>query len=368
MAKPSTPQSSPEWLYIFFWMVMGYSMILFNKAILSLWDFGYPLFLTAWHCLFTCITTQILYRTTNLLPGVSQGRISYETYLTRFVPMAICFALELMLGNMSYRYLSVAFIQMLKSVVPIQTLIASYAVGKEKPSTIQITLLLIITSGVAMTTVGEVQFSMFGFLCQLTALTCSVFRITVLDKFLSDHKLDSLSVLYYMAPISFVFITMAFAIFEAKEFPVYGISIEFCAVLFLNACCAFTLNIAVILVIGKTSALTISLAGLLKDAVLVLSSVVIFHSPLTYLQIGGYAVSAMAMTVYKDYKSENKSIISFIKRLFSYNYYNYYFNNNKQKQQAVQGNGDSGEMENNNNNNVNISMTPLLHEENEDSV
>lgn len=48
--------------------------ILLNKAILSIWSFGFPFFLTGWHMLFGMVLTQILSRTTGLLPGVKEVR------------------------------------------------------------------------------------------------------------------------------------------------------------------------------------------------------------------------------------------------------------------------------------------------------
>lgn len=71
------------WMSIVTWITLGYFMILFNKALLSTWDFGYPFFLTSWHCLFSTILTQVLARTTNMLPGVSQVAIIQP--LLRFI-------------------------------------------------------------------------------------------------------------------------------------------------------------------------------------------------------------------------------------------------------------------------------------------
>lgn len=45
---------------------------MFNKAVLSSYDFPYPIFLTTWHMILSTILTQVLSRTTNLLPGVKE--------------------------------------------------------------------------------------------------------------------------------------------------------------------------------------------------------------------------------------------------------------------------------------------------------
>jgi hypothetical protein len=46
--------------------------ILFNKAVLDQMDFPYPMFLTTWHMFLAMILTQVMSKTTNMLPGVKE--------------------------------------------------------------------------------------------------------------------------------------------------------------------------------------------------------------------------------------------------------------------------------------------------------
>lgn len=45
---------------------------MFNKAVLSSFEFPYPIFLTTWHMVVSTVLTQILGKTTDLLPGVRE--------------------------------------------------------------------------------------------------------------------------------------------------------------------------------------------------------------------------------------------------------------------------------------------------------
>jgi hypothetical protein len=74
----------------------------------------YPILLTAWHLTFSTIMTQILARTTTLLDGRKKIKMTGRVYLRAIVPIGFAFSLSLMCGNMTYLYLSVSFIQMLK--------------------------------------------------------------------------------------------------------------------------------------------------------------------------------------------------------------------------------------------------------------
>jgi hypothetical protein len=59
-------------------------------------------------------------------------------------------------------------------------------------------------------------------------------------------------------------------------------------VLLSNALAAFALNLAVFLLIGKTSALTMNIAGVIKDWMLIFFSFYLFKAPVTTLNLVGY--------------------------------------------------------------------------------
>lgn len=62
-------------------------------------------------------------------------------------------------------------------------------------------------------------------------------------------------------------------------------------ILTLNSLCTFALNLSVFLVITHTSALTIRVAGVVKDWVVVLVSAILFaDTKLTRINLFGYAI------------------------------------------------------------------------------
>mmetsp|Transcript_6149 Transcript_6149/g.6314 ORF Transcript_6149/g.6314 Transcript_6149/m.6314 type:complete len:381 (-) Transcript_6149:410-1552(-) len=309
----------PSWVYLVSWISISCLMILLNKAILSIWNFGYPFFLTGWHMLFGMILTQVLARTTNLLPGVKEGRVTTHLYKTKILPISFCFAISLICGNKAYMFLSVSFIQMLKAFTPVSVLLLSFLGGLETPSVLQLLVVMLICLGVILSTVGELRFSLTGFILQCAGILSESLRLTLADKFLKDLKLDALSTLYYVAPPSFAFISIGFVIFESALFPFERLYSSFAWVLLINGCTAFALNIASVLLISHTSAMTLTIGGLFKDVMLVAFSVAFFSSPLSFLQIYGYAISLFGMNVYKDFKKDpaamSTKVISIIRYL-----------------------------------------------------
>ena len=76
-------------------------------------------------------------------------------------------------------------------------------------------------------------------------------------------------------------------------------------IFFSNALSAFALNISIFLVIGRTGAVTIRVAGVLKDWILIALSTVIFpESTITSLNIIGYAVGNYVFSFFRDILSK----------------------------------------------------------------
>lgn len=69
------------------------------------------MFLTTWHMLFATVLTQVLSRTTNLLPAVKSANVDAKAMRNQIFPVAVCFAVSLIMSNKAYIYLSVSFIQ-----------------------------------------------------------------------------------------------------------------------------------------------------------------------------------------------------------------------------------------------------------------
>ena len=113
--KPEPPKAAlhPAF-YIVTWISMSSATILFNKWILDTAGFPFPIILTTWHLAFSTFVTQVLARTTNLLDGRKKVKMTGRVYLRAIIPIGFFFSLSLICGNMTYLYLSVSFIQMLK--------------------------------------------------------------------------------------------------------------------------------------------------------------------------------------------------------------------------------------------------------------
>lgn len=297
---PSVKFQIPVWAHIINWMFFSNVTIIFNKWLIDTAGFKYPILLTCWHLIYATIATQILARTTTLLDSRRNFPISGRLYLRTILPIGLLYSGSLICSNVVYLYLSVSFIQMLKAASPVAVLFASWSWGVAEPNLSKFINVLVIVFGVAVSSFGEIQFSWVGFFFQIGGTCFEAVRVVMIQVMLSGEGLnmDPLVSLYYYAPVCAV---MNFLIALVSEIPKFqwehAVHAGF-GMLFLNASIAFILNVASVFLIGKTSGLVMTLTGIFKSILLVVASVLIWSTQITFLQTVGYTIALAGLTYY----------------------------------------------------------------------
>ncbi|KAM9885114.1 triose-phosphate transporter [Verticillium dahliae] len=292
--------------YIGAWIFFSNSTILFNKWLLDMAGFSkFPrlsVILTCWHLIFATVATQILARTTTLLDNRHQVKMTGRTYLRAVVPIGLLYSGSLVCSNLVYMYLSVAFIQMLKAGAPVAVLFASWAFGVADPDLNTLYNILFIVAGVALASLGEIEFSIVGFMFQVAGIVFEAVRLVMIQVLLkgdeSAQKMDPLVSLYYYAPVCAVTNFFVAAIAEFHRFEYADFEKTGFIILILNASVAFGLNVASVFLIGKTSSLVMTLTGILKNILLIGVSVLIWNTSVSAMQCFGYLLALFGLVVY----------------------------------------------------------------------
>ncbi|KUJ15517.1 triose-phosphate transporter [Mollisia scopiformis] len=303
-------------VYVIVWISLSSSVILFNKWILSTLNFHYPILLTSWHLVFATIMTQIMARTTTLLDGRKTVKMTGRVYLRAIVPIGLFFSLSLICGNLTYLYLSVSFIQMIKAFTPVAVLIAGWILQIEPVDLKKLGNVSMIVVGVALASYGELDFVLTGFLYQVGGIIFEAIRICLVQTLLhgSEFKMDPLVSLYYFAPVCAVMNLTVAVLWEVPKVTMTEVYAVGLWTFFANACCAFLLNVSVVFLIGKTSGLVLTLCGVLKDVLLVAASMLIWGTKISGLQAFGYSIALMGMIYYKLGQKELKPFIAEMSR------------------------------------------------------
>lgn len=309
--------------YIASWIFFSNLTIIFNKWLLDTAGFKYPAILTCWHLVFATIATQLLARFTTLLDSRHAVRMTGQTYLRAVVPIGLLYSGSLVCSNLVYLYLSVPFIQMLKAAAPVAVLLASWAFKLKDPSMRSLYNVLIIVFGVLLASMGEVQFSMTGFLFQVGGVVFEALRIVMIEVLLKGggrnstgagngenpegdggraelSRMNPLVSLYYYAPVCAATNFLVAVLTESGRFKMEDLWRTGLGVLTANASVAFMLNVASVFLIGKTSSLVLTLTGILKNILLIIAAVLIWNDTITGLQVFGYAIAIVGLLVYSD--------------------------------------------------------------------
>ncbi|KAI2628409.1 triose-phosphate transporter family-domain-containing protein [Xylaria nigripes] len=299
-SAPSTRNIHPA-LYIALWIALSSSVILFNKWVLFTAKFDYPLFLTTWHMVFATFMTQAMAKFSTTLDSRHKVPMTTNTYIKAIVPIGVMFSLSLIFGNFAYLYLSVSFIQMLKATNAVATLLATWAFGMAAPNLNKLLNVSAIVIGVAIASFGELKFDGLGFIIQVTGIVCEALRLVMVQRLLSsdEFKMDPLVSVYYYAPACAVINGFFTLLIEAPRMTMGDILNVGLITLIANAFVAFLLNVSVVLLIGKTNAVVLTMSGVLKDILLVVASMVIFGDPVTLQQYFGYSIALAGLVYYK---------------------------------------------------------------------
>ncbi|MEW5310383.1 MAG: hypothetical protein WDW38_002186 [Sanguina aurantia] len=320
--------------YIILWVVLSAGVIMINKYILSYAGFPFPVALTLIHMVFCSAVATLLIKS-----GVVEAvNMPSDLYFRGVVPIALLFAMVLWLGNAAYLHLSVSFIQMLKASMPVTVFVAGIILGTERYQFNYAANLVMIAVGIAIASYGEVHFVMLGVLhsthdcevhfvmlgvlhsthdCEVHFVMLGVlyqassvifesFRLGLVQLILQSKgiKLNPVTTLFYIAPACAAFLTIPFAFLELPKMrdPATEWSLN-PLLLAGSAVSALSLNLAVFLLIGRTSALTMNVAGVMKDWILIGLSVIMYKSHVSTMQLVGYGIAFVGVLFYNNSKN-----------------------------------------------------------------
>ncbi|XP_076956947.1 putative sugar phosphate/phosphate translocator At2g25520 [Bidens hawaiensis] len=289
--------------YVFIWICLSFTVIIYNKYILdhNMYNWPYPVSLTMIHM---AVCSSMAYVIVNVFKVVERVQMTREVYIKSVVPIGFLYSLSLWLSNSAYIYLSVSFIQMMKALMPV----AVYSIGvlfkKEGFKSQTMGNMLSISLGVAIAAYGEAKFNTWGVILQLGAVVFEATRLVLIQILLTSKGItfNPITSLYYVAPCCLVFLSVPWVGVELPKL-LDTSTFRFDYFIFsTNALCPFALNLAVFLLVGKTSALTMNVAGVVKDWLLIAFSWSVIKDMVTLVNLFGYLIAFIGVGYYNHVK------------------------------------------------------------------
>ena len=298
-------------LWLSIWFCLNVGLTLLNKSLMVFWGFKFPILMSFIH---QSISTFFSFIESNINKNknkydLSKNGISEETFertvMTRIFSLSILFTLNIVVGNMSLNYCTVAFTQVVRAIIPMITMMFSVFVLKQKYSTQQFIACFIICVGVAASCFGEIGLTMKGlFYTILGCFLSSGKSISIKLLLTGQYTLQSADLLARIAPFSAIEM-FGLALFDQEPIRMledphqkYHPTIWCILGCILSGCMAYFLNLTNFLATHHTSPLTVTIAGCVKQITTIVISVFLFHKSLTFLNVIGIVVTTFGSTWY----------------------------------------------------------------------
>ncbi|KAI4282090.1 MAG: hypothetical protein L6R38_003204 [Xanthoria sp. 2 TBL-2021] len=322
-------------LLIASWYLFSVSISVYNK-----WMFGekkkqlnfhFPLFTTCMHMAVQfLLASTVLYFFPHFRPradGItnpgnhppvhrdqsqSKPLMSRMFYFTRIGPCGTATGLDIGLGNMSFRWVTLTFFTMCKSSALAFILIFAFLFHLEQPSVKLILIIATMTAGVIMMVAGEAEFSPIGFFLIISASFFSGFRWALTQILLLRNPATSnpFSTIFYLAPI--MFLVLAILAIPVEGFSALGVGLQILTaehgtalgivILLFPGVLAFCMTSSEFALLQRTSVVTLSICGIFKEVVTIGTANVVFHDTLTPINVSGLIVTLGSISAYNYIK------------------------------------------------------------------
>ncbi|TKS84531.1 Solute carrier family 35 member E4 [Collichthys lucidus] len=284
------------------WLVTGTTISSLNKWIFAVYNFRYPLLLSALHMLTAIVVDYGLIKL-----RVVRHRGSGEQDLTpsakcKVFLLSLTFCASIAFGNMGLNYVQLSFAQMIYTTTPLFTLAISTLILGKQHHILKYTAMMPICLGASFSIMGEVQFDQTGCFFVFAATMLRGVKSIQQSILLQEEKINSVFLLYLMSIPSFCILAVAALALEnwaLLESPLHYD--RHLWVFILLSCLGSVLyNLASCCVITLTSAVTLHILGNLSVVGNLLLSQLLFGSELSALSCAGAVLTLSGMLIYQN--------------------------------------------------------------------
>ena len=182
----------------------------------------------------------------------------------------------------------------------------------EDPSIKLVAIITAMTVGVVLMVAGETAFNILGFILVILAAFFSGFRWALTQILLLKNPATSnpFSSIFFLAPVMFVSLAIIAipvegpgsvanglkALFDAK-----GVFLSVCILIF-PGCLAFMMTASEFALLQRTSVVTLSICGIIKEIITIVAAGIVFKDPLTPINIIGLVITISSIAAYNYVK------------------------------------------------------------------
>jgi len=299
-------------LWLLLWTANNIGVTLMNKWAFQQVNFKFPYFLSFVHMFCNYLGSEMVFysikrdnfrikQNSSAQPGLFQqllGQISRKELDRKgknlILGFSVIFSLNIAIGNVSLRYVSVNFNQVMRSLVPALTIAMGLCLGRKISLRRQLAVLPIVV-GVAMACFGDLSYTALGFFYTVCCISLAALKVVASGEMLTGSiKLHPVDLLGHMAPLAMIqCLILSISTGELTEIlkrQDLRESYYPSAVIIMSGMISFTLNISSLMANKLTSPLTLCIAANVKQVVMLVISTIVFDVVITPLNGAGVIV------------------------------------------------------------------------------
>ncbi|KAF2580170.1 hypothetical protein F2Q68_00000917 [Brassica cretica] len=280
------------------------SIIFMNKWVLKNIGFEFPVFLTFIHYV-VAFTLMALLKSFSLLPAPPPSSKSSSLSL---YTLGIVMSLSTGLANVSLKYNSVGFYQMAKIAVTPSIVFAEFLWYRKRVSFMKVVALTVVSVGVAVATVTDLQFSLFGACVALAWIIPSATNKILWSNMQQRENWTALALMWKTTPITLLFLVSMIPFLDPPGALSFDWSLANTSAIFVSAFLGFFLQWSGALALGATSAITHVVLGQFKTCVLLLGNFYIFGSNSGVVSVCGAIVAIIGTSLYTFLNTRGQSL------------------------------------------------------------
>ncbi|XP_047944580.1 probable sugar phosphate/phosphate translocator At1g06470 [Salvia hispanica] len=314
--KMENPVSAADVLKTLFFILVWYTfstfLTLYNKTLLGddMGKFPAPLLMNTIHFSMQAVLSKGI--TWFWSDRFQPSDMSWKDYFVRVVPTALSTALDINLSNLSLVFISVTFATMCKSAAPIFLLLFAFAFRLESPSFKLLGIMTVISAGVLLTVAREAEFEFWGFIFVMLAAVMSGFRWTMTQILLQKETYglkNPLTLMSYVTPVMAIATGLLSLMLdpwhEFRKSDYFNSSshiLRSSLLMLFGGTLAFFMVLTEYILVSVTSAVTVTIAGVVKEAVTILVAVLYFHDQFTWMKGLGLLTIMVGVSLFNWYK------------------------------------------------------------------
>jgi drug/metabolite transporter (DMT)-like permease len=278
-------------------------IIILNNWVMHYDGFPFPIALSATGPLFSWVVSAVLVASghTRL-----ERHMTFKTWMKQVFPIGFFTAVTYATGNELYLYMSVSFIQMMKSMSPIVVLFLLVAFKLDVLTTPKLVAVATMSAGMLVACHAEPSFNLIGLALMVVGEAAEAMRMVFFQQLLGVAQFGLIEGLFYTCPANFFFLCVGVAVFEEGEIKKpenYERVLRNPGPYLCISALGFLVILTTLGVIQTCGSLTFKAAGQVRNIGIIIVSMAVFGDRVTVTQAVGYAINVVGFCVYQVVKT-----------------------------------------------------------------